>query len=247
MLASAVQGIRVSKPKLYVAWSPHLVTDVLISLTPRLLGRRVDSSFPRDSVVLLVTWRVPQQLRLGYSLELSQTSRNQTHWWVMYNVFSPLCCYNIWRFASTLAWSAVVQRYVKPQTHHRQVIYRQPHSSLTVSDLPVPAPTTSSQSVNSPVSPSINSLSLSLPAQNLPLLQIFPNIDSLSVSALTLRTLWQDRFWASRFLWPPYGIGQAIIFSSCGFFFFYLSVFFLSRRTLDVYHTSTHGVALVWI
>jgi len=24
------------------------------------------------------------------------------------------------------------------------------------------------------------------------------------------------------FLWPPYGIGRAIIFLSCGFFFFYL-------------------------
>jgi len=41
-----------------------------------------------------------------------------------------------------------------------------------------------------------------------------------------------------------------VIFSSCGFF--YLSFFFflfsspnLSGRRLDVYHTSTHGVALV--
>jgi len=46
-----------------------------------------------------------------------------------------------------------------------------------------------------------------------------------------------------------YGIGQTIIFSSCGFF---LSIFFffspnLSGRTLDVYHTSTHGVALLRI
>ena len=39
-------------------------------------------------------------------------------------------------------------------------------------------------------------------------------------------------------LWPPYGIGQAI------FFFFFHN---LSGRTLDVYHTSTHGVALVRI
>jgi len=42
----------------------------------------------------------------------------------------------------------------------------------------------------------------------------------------------------------------AIIFLSCGFFL--LSSFFfsspnLSRCTLDVYHTSTHGVALVRI
>jgi len=49
-------------------------------------------------------------------------------------------------------------------------------------------------------------------------------------------------------LWPPYVIGQAIIFLPCGFF---LSFFFsspnLSRRRLDVYHTLTHGVALVQI
>jgi len=34
------------------------------------------------------------------------------------------------------------------------------------------------------------------------------------------------------FLWPPYAIGQAIIFLPCGFFFFFfyllLSVFFLA-------------------
>jgi len=46
-------------------------------------------------------------------------------------------------------------------------------------------------------------------------------------------------------LWSPYVIGQTIIFSSCGFFFF--SSLYLSGRRLDVYHTSTHGVALVWI
>jgi len=47
------------------------------------------------------------------------------------------------------------------------------------------------------------------------------------------------------FLWSPYGIGQTIVFLPCGFFFF---VFLfsspnLSRRRLDVCHTSTHGVA----
>ena len=50
-------------------------------------------------------------------------------------------------------------------------------------------------------------------------------------------------------LWSPYVVGQTIIFSSCSFF---LSIFFfsspnLSGRRLDVYHTSTHGVALVRI
>jgi len=75
------------------------------------------------------------------------------------------------------------------------------------------------------------------------------------------------------FLWSPYGIGQTIIFSSCRLFFllspyvigqtiifssrsFFLPSYFyllffsspnLSGRRLDVYHTSTHGVALVRI
>jgi len=48
-------------------------------------------------------------------------------------------------------------------------------------------------------------------------------------------------------LWSPYGIGQTIIFWCFGFFF--LSFFFsspnVSGQRLDVYHTSTHGVALV--
>jgi len=41
-----------------------------------------------------------------------------------------------------------------------------------------------------------------------------------------------------------------IIFSSCGFFFlssFFFSLRTLSGRKLDVYHTSTHDVALVQI
>jgi len=48
-----------------------------------------------------------------------------------------------------------------------------------------------------------------------------------------------------------YGIGQAIIFSSCGLLSFFLHSCFsspnLSGRRLDVYHSSTHGVALVRI
>jgi len=52
-------------------------------------------------------------------------------------------------------------------------------------------------------------------------------------------------FLPCRLLWPPDGIGQAIIFSCSGFYLFLLlsSIFFsspdLSGRTLDVYHTST--------
>jgi len=50
------------------------------------------------------------------------------------------------------------------------------------------------------------------------------------------------------FLWSPYGIGQTIIFCpvvSSSFFFF--SSPNLSRRRVDVCHTSTYGVALVRI
>ena len=55
-------------------------------------------------------------------------------------------------------------------------------------------------------------------------------------------------------LWSPCVIGQTIIFLPCDFYlcFFVLSFFLfsspnLSGRRLDVYHTSTHGVALVRI
>ena len=42
----------------------------------------------------------------------------------------------------------------------------------------------------------------------------------------------------SGFLWPPYGLGQAIIFLHCGFFLLFSS-FNLSCHRLDVYRTST--------
>ena len=45
------------------------------------------------------------------------------------------------------------------------------------------------------------------------------------------------------FLWLPCGIGQTIIFSVCSSSSFFLSSPNLSRRRLDVCHTSTHGVA----
>jgi len=54
---------------------------------------------------------------------------------------------------------------------------------------------------------------------------------------------------AEHLLWSPYVIGQTIIFLPCDFYL--LSFFFsspnLSGCRLDVYHTSTHGVALVQI
>jgi len=57
---------------------------------------------------------------------------------------------------------------------------------------------------------------------------------------------------AELLLWPPYGIKQAIIFLPCGFFLLLPSIFLFpspnpSGRRVDVYHTSTHGVALVQI
>jgi len=50
------------------------------------------------------------------------------------------------------------------------------------------------------------------------------------------------------FLWPPGAADVDIIFLPCGFFLL-SSIFFysspnLSGGRLDVYHTSTHGVAL---
>jgi len=74
------------------------------------------------------------------------------------------------------------------------------------------------------------------------------NIKRYTKKALALFS----RYW--HLLWPPCGIGQAIIFSSCGFFFclsinlpFFFSSPNLSRRRLDVCHTSAHGVASVRI
>ena len=57
-----------------------------------------------------------------------------------------------------------------------------------------------------------NSLSLSLPAQDLPLPQIFPTIDSLPASGLTPRTWWPDRFF-----WEP----RFVVFSFLHYSFFY--------------------------
>jgi len=50
-------------------------------------------------------------------------------------------------------------------------------------------------------------------------------------------------------LWPPCIADADIIFLPCGFFlsFSFFSSPNLSGRRLDVYHTSTHGVALVQI
>jgi len=90
---------------------------------------------------------------------------------------------------------------------------------------------------------------------------------AMGAIAPTIQKLWGRRhyFRPHRFLecggdriscllWPPYVIG-AIIFLPCSFFLssvFYLYIFFfsspnLSGHRLDVYLTSTHGVAIVRI
>jgi len=55
---------------------------------------------------------------------------------------------------------------------------------------------------------------------------------------------------AEHLLWPPCIADAVIIFFSCGFFLLSFVLLFLflaliSGRRLDVYRTSTHGVALV--
>jgi len=50
------------------------------------------------------------------------------------------------------------------------------------------------------------------------------------------------------YVWSPYVIRQTIIFSCCDLLFFllfFISLPNLSGYRVDVYHTSTHGVALV--
>jgi len=78
-----------------------------------------------------------------------------------------------------------------------------------------------------------------------------PSLIAIDQWQVRLRACTPDRgkhFLLLLLLWSPYGKGQTIIFSCCGLYL--LSIFFfsspnLSGRTLDVYHTSTHGVALV--
>jgi len=56
------------------------------------------------------------------------------------------------------------------------------------------------------------------------------------------------RFDATNCLWPRCVADEDIIFLPCSLFFFFLSFSSStnpSRQRLDVYHTSTHGVALV--
>jgi len=74
-----------------------------------------------------------------------------------------------------------------------------------------------------------------------------PSIRGIATPIFSPRLLWPN---SRPSLWPPCVAHADIIFLPCGFFL--LSSFFysspnLSGRRLDVYHTSTHGVALVRI
>jgi len=69
-----------------------------------------------------------------------------------------------------------------------------------------------------------------------------------------IRHYWEIRKMVNgRSLWSPYVTGQTIIFLPCDFYLLSSSFFLffpspnLSGRRLDVYHTSTHGVALARI
>ena len=94
-------------------------------------------------------------------------------------------------------------------------------------------------------------------------------VDTLAAAELTRILFRSTRFAVRRtvctqsficLIWPPHVIEQTIIFLPCGFFFYLLSSIFyllssiylfsspnLSRRRLDVYHTSIHCVALTRI
>jgi len=75
-------------------------------------------------------------------------------------------------------------------------------------------------------------------------LGIGPHSSLLQSSAIA-----EDCYILGVLLWPPYEIGRPLYF--CPVVTIYLSIFFpspnLSGQRLDVYHTSTHGVALVRI
>ena len=67
------------------------------------------------------------------------------------------------------------------------------------------------------------------------------------LNALTVSQFTQCAEREFQLLWSPYGIGQAIIFLPCDFYLLSHSSPNVSGRRLDVYYTSTHGVALVQI
>jgi len=134
---------------------------------------------------------------------------------------------------------------VEPSLHQLPSSLRQPHSSPSVS---VHAPATSSYSLNLTLSPSITPSLFHCRLKTYLFTQIFPTIDSLPASGLTPRLYdWSVSSDHLGFLWSPYVIGRPYIFLPCSFFLLFFSSPNLSGRISDVYHTSTHGVALVRI
>jgi len=81
---------------------------------------------------------------------------------------------------------------------------------------------------------------------------IFKNPSPNLVSSVEYPVFTFSLFLFLCYLWPPCVAAADIIFLPCGLYHsVYLSIFSsspnLSGRRLDVYHTSTHGVALVRI
>jgi len=82
-----------------------------------------------------------------------------------------------------------------------------------------------------------------------------PNFAALNRGRYLYSARWPSRWALAHIssLWSPYVIGRPYIFLPCSFFpssfffFFFFSSPNLSGRRSDVYHTSTHGVALVRI
>jgi len=107
-------------------------------------------------------------------------------------------------------------RFDEESNQQLPISLHQPHPS-PVSDLPVPAPTTSFLICQLTTLTIHNSLTLSLQAQNLPLSHTFLTIDFLQASGLTSQTLWLDHFfWAS---W---------------FFLFFITLFFVFMRQIKL-------------
>jgi len=75
------------------------------------------------------------------------------------------------------------------------------------------------------------------PFSQIPLTSDFPPPSELS----------SGRVSCAKWLWPPCVADADIIFLPCGFYLCIFSSPNLSGRRLDIYHTSTHGVALVRI
>jgi len=189
-----------------LSFTPNSSSVIIFTTTYRSLRLPASNRFKTLLLVLLLKLLNPVTSLLSYALFNERVECNLLS--LTYKVLTttePPCLHNpisvqpprSTRFSSlarpptssSLCITDLSLRYVSPCLwNERPSSLHQPHSSLSVSDLPVPAPTTSSHSVNSALTIR-NSLCLSLPAQNLPLSQILPTIDSLPASELTTQAL----------------------------------------------------------